>query len=390
MEIKDFRLALIGLCGAYATSAVAIEPASVTSGPVAVIPQLTVQVGHDDNIFSSETGEVDSLITVIKPSVQFIAEQENDAYRLTYALEDGTYQDSSADNYTDHSLVGEAILELNSRNRLDLTASYLKEHEDRGSNDSADLGSPDRYTDKVLSGTYRYGAEDAKGNVEVKASFLDHQFDKVQNAGRDRDNVLVGATFFYRVAPKTSALFEVRQEDIDYDLASSTLDNTERKYLAGAKWDATAKTSGTAKLGYSEKDFDSATHQDQDGISWEVGVRWAPRTYSTFDLNTSQEFEETSGAGDAIDTETLSLAWTHAWNERVSTNAMLSHMNEDYVGNGAGAREDETDTVTLGVNYELQRWLSVNLAYTNTDTESNVAGESYDRNQVMLTLVGSL
>ena len=390
MENKGIRLALIGLCGVYATSALAIEPASVTSGPVAVIPQLSVQFGHNDNLFSDETGETDSLITIIKPSVQFVAEKENDAYRVTYALEDGTYQDSSDDDYTDHSLVGEAILELNSRNRLDLTATYLKEHEDRGSNDSADLGSPDEYTDKMLSGTYRYGAEEAAGNVEVAASYLNHEFDKAANASRDRDNALVGATFFYRVAPKTKALFEVRQENINYDLSSSTLDSTERKYLAGATWDATAKTSGTIKIGYSEKDFDSATHEDQDGFSWEVGVRWSPRTHSTFDLNSSQEFEETSGAGDAIDTQTLSLAWTHGWNDRVSTNSMISRMNEDYVGNGAGAREDNTNTVKLGVNYELQRWLSASLDYTLTDTESNFAGESFDRNQVMLTLMGSL
>jgi hypothetical protein len=390
MEIKKISLAVIGLCGVYATSAVAIEPASISSGPVAVIPQMAVQVGHDDNIFSDESGAVGSLITLLKPSVQLVMEKENDAYRLTYALEEGIYQDSSADNYTDHSLVAEAIMELNSRNRLDLSATYLKEHEDRGTTDSADLGSPDLYTDKAVSGTYRYGAENAAGNVELAASFLNHEFDAQANAGRDRDNTRVGATFFYRVAPKTSALFELRQENIDYDQASSTLDNTERKYLAGVKWDATAKTSGTAKLGYAEKEFDSASREDQDGVSWELGARWSPRTYSTFDLNTSQEFEESSGTGDAIDTTNLNLTWTHGWNDRVSTNAMLGRMNEEYVGNGANGREDETNTVMLGVNYELQRWLSANLAYTNTDTQSNIAGESFDRNKVMLTLTGSL
>lgn len=389
METKDLRLALIGLCGAYATSAVAIEPASITSGPIAVIPQLSVQVGHDDNIFTDETNEQDSLITVIKPSVQFIAEKENDAYRVTYTLEDGTYQDSSPDNYTDHSLVGEAIMELNSRNRLDLTASYIKDHEDRGSNDSGISASPDRYTDKAVSAVYLYGAEGAQGNLELKGSLLDHRFDnfRSKNESRDRQNTLLDATFFYRVAPKTKALFEIRQEDIDYDLATSDLDNTERKYLAGLTWDATAKTTGSAKIGYSEKDFDSASRTDQDGTSWEVGMTWAPQSYSTFGLNASQEFEETSGQGDAIDTESFSVNWNHSWSERVSTLASLSRTDESYLGS---TREDETDSLKLGVNYDLQRWLAVDLSYTYTDTESNEAGESYERNQFMVTLTGSL
>ncbi|MDI3325974.1 outer membrane beta-barrel protein [Pontibacterium granulatum] len=389
METKDLRLALIGLCGAYATSAVAIEPASITSGPIAVIPQLTVQVGHDDNIFTDETNEQDSLITVIKPSVQLVAEKENDAYRVTFELEDGTYQDSSADNYTDHSLVGEAIMELNSRNRLDLTASYIKDHEDRGSNDSGISASPDRYTDKSVAAVYRYGAEGAQGNLELKGSLLDHQFDnfKSKNESRDRQNALLDATFFYRVAPKTKALFEIRHEDIDYDLSTSDLDNTETKYLAGVTWDATAKTSGNAKIGYAEKDFDDASRTDRDGTSWEIGMTWAPQSYSTFGLNASQEFEETSGQGDAIDTESFSVTWNHSWSERVSTNAMLSRTDESYLGS---TREDETDSLKLGVNYDLQRWLAVDLSYTFTDKESNQADESYERNQFMVTLTGSL
>lgn len=386
MEIKDFRLALIGLCGVYATSAVAIEPASVTSGPVAVIPQLSVEVGHDDNILTTKTDTIDTLITIVKPSVQFVAEQENDAYRVTYAVEDGTYHSSSPDNYTDQSLVGEAIMELNGRNRLDVTATLLKEHEDRGSNDAAIQASPDRYTDKKIAATYRYGAADAQGNLELTGSYLNHEFANASNAGRDRDNFLLDGIFFYRVAPKTKALFEVRQEEFDYKLASSTLDNTERKYLAGVTWDATAKTSGSAKLGYSEKDFDS-TKPDQDGVSWEIGVNWSPLTYSTIAINAAQEFEETSGTGDAIDTENFSVSWQHAWNDRVSTNAMVSRLNEEYIG---ATREDDTDTLKLGVNYELQRWLSMGLAYTYTDKESTDADSVYDRNQVMLTLVGSL
>lgn len=389
MEIKDLRLAVVGLCGVYSASAFSIEPASVDVNGIDVIPTLTVQLGHNDNIFSTESNEVSSAITVINPKVQLIAENANDAYRVTYDLKAGTFHDSRADDYVDHTLTGEAILELNSRNRLDLTAGIAKIHEDRGSNNAATGAKPARYTDLSLSGVYRYGAEGAKGNLEVGASYVDHTYDNLGslNAGRERENLKLDTTFYYRVAPKTRALFEIRAEDIDYKLNSSDLDNTEMKYLAGVTWDATAKTSGSAKLGYQSKEYDSATREDQDGASWEVSVRWSPLTYSTFDLATSQEYEEASGNEDGIDTETYSVNWNHSWNNRFSTQAMLSRMDEDYIGLN---RKDETNTLMFGFNYELQRWLSANFAYTHTDKDSDLAGESETKNLFMLTLQGSL
>jgi len=389
METKEMRLVVLGLCGVYTSSALAIEPASISVGAIDVIPQVTLQVAHNDNIFSEETGEIDSLITVVNPSVQLVSQRDNDAYRVTAGLKRGVYANSSSDNYVDQSLSAEAILELNSRNRLNLTAAYEKAHEDRGSNNAATGDKPSRYSDKSLSATYLFGARGAKGNVELYASYLDHQYDNFEalNAGRERDNLRLDATLFYRVAPKTKLLFQARQEEIDYDLSTSVRDNTERKYLVGVAWDATAKTSGSAKFGYSEKDYDSDVREDQDGASWEVNVAWAPRSYSTFDLMTSQEYEEGSGAEDAIDTETLSLAWNHSWNERIGTEAMVSFMVEDYIGL---SREDETNTLKFGVNYDLERWLSLNLAYTHTDRDSDILGESMEQNLFMLTLMGSL
>jgi len=320
------------------------------------------------------------MVTVVSPSVQLVVDRQNDAYRLTYAIEDGTYDHNQAEDYTDHTLTAEAILELNSKHRLNITSQYLREHEDRGSNNSGTGDKPSEYTDKRIEATYRYGAEGAIGNVELTGSYLDHQFNNFKsiNEGRNRENARFGATFYYRVAPKTSGLLELRYEDIDYSLSTSTLDSVETKYLLGVQWDATAKTSGTAKVGYMEKSYDSAVRKDQDGLSWEVSARWSPLTYSVFDISATQEFEEASGNEDAIDSQVLSLSWTHAWNDRFSTNMMLSRMDEEYSGI---SRTDETDTFVLSANYELQRWLSVNLAVTNTDKSSNISTEAYDRQQ---------
>lgn len=394
MEIRNLQLAIIGVCGVYASSAVAIEPASISAGAIDIIPQLTVRLSHNDNIYSEQTNKDSSFITVLNPSVEFVAEKESNAYRVTYDIKHGIYRGASADNYTDHNLSAEAVMDLDARNNFTLTAALAKAHEDRGSTEAGTGAEPSRYTDKSVAGIYQYGAEGAKGNLELTANYLDHRFDNfragtVNNASRDRDNLTVGGTFFYRVAPKTKALLELRQEVIDYVASTSTQDSTERKYLAGVAWDATAKTSGTAKLGYAEKNFDDIGVNDQSGVSWEIAGRWSPKTYSTFDLTASQEYEESSGTGVAVDTQTLGLAWNHAWNQRLSTLASVTHTIEDFV-DAEIPREDNKDELKLGVNYELERWLSMNLDYTYTDADSSDAAEGYTGNIFMLTLKGSL
>jgi len=381
---KRAALATLGLISSL--SANAIDPASVvSSGPIAVVPTIDIEVKHDDNLFITETNTDSSMITILRPSVQFVAERANDAYRVTFGIEDGDYANSSADNYTDYNLTAEAIIELNSRHRIDFNTGYLRGHEARGSTNSTTGDVPSEYTENNIGFVYRYGAEGAIANIELTGSFLDHSYDNFIsiNESRERENTRFGGTFFYRVAPKTSGLFEVRYEDIDYDLATSTLDNIETKYLLGVKWDATAKTSGTAKFGRMEKKYDSPARKGQGGASWEVAARWSPRTYSVFDLSATQEFEEASGNEDAVDSKLLSLSWMHSWNDRFSTTVALSRMDEEYSGI---SREDQTDSVTLAANYEIQRWMGVKLAYTGKERDSDLVGQSYDSKQVMLTL----
>ncbi len=387
MEIKDLRLVVIGLCGAYAGSATAIEPMDFRVGVADVTPQLALQLGHNDNLYSTETDEKSSGILVINPSVKVSAERGDNAFSANYDLKVGFLENSNDDNYTDHALSAEAQLGLDARNSLNLSAGISKIHEDRGSNDSPIGNEPTNAVDLTLAATYLYGAEDAKANLEIKTSYLNHQFDNFPtlNNSRERENITLGGTFFYRVAPKTQALVELRHEDIDY-FRNSDLNSTNQTYLVGVKWDATAKTSGTAKLGYSEKDYDKAAKKDQDRGSWEVTASWAPQSYSSFTLMTSQKFEEATGAEDAVDTTSLSLSWDHSWNDIVSTNVLVSRRDEDYKGE---SRKDTIDNLTLGANYEMRRWLSLDLSYTLTEADSNEAGQSYDKNLVMLSLLGS-
>ena len=376
------------------TSVSALEPVSYTDGPLQVIPQVSAQFGYDDNIFSTETDEVSSTQLIVTPSVEFKAEQGLNEYSVNYQLSNGTYQDSTSDNFTDHELTGRAYFDFNIRNRLELLAGYLDSHEDRGSGLTQGLNAtvndvPIEFHVASGQAAYEYGGQDAKGRIRLVLGVQDREHDNFRalTAERDRKNIISRATFYYRVLPRTSLLFEISHEDIDYDLSTSTLDSDEQKYLVGVQWEATAKTEGTFRIGYSEKNFDSDTRVDDDGISWELGMRWSPRSYSVVDIATSKEAEETDSVGNFIDRTRLNVQWTHAWSDLWRSRVFYDFTDDEFISDD---RDDELTSFGFGVDYEMRRWLNFGLDYIYSERDSNDAGLDFEKNTIFITVQGSL
>lgn len=347
---------------------------------------------YNDNIFSTNGNETESWITSLLPTARIEARPGLDRYYLEYAGDIGWYENSSTDDYDDHRLTASMHRDLNSRNRLDLTAEAIKEHDERGTGRTDGAGgvgnqAPDEYHTLGLRGVYGFGAMSAKGRFDFEGGYLSKEYDNNRAATnvRDRDNLDLGVTFYYRLQPKTSLLLQAKNTRLDYDTAN-TLDSDERRLLAGLTWDATAKTTGMAKFGYLNKEFDSAARSDFEGFSWEVGVRWMPRTYSYFDLNTSRMTEETDGTGDYILSETHRLSWTHDWSYRFSTNVGVSYADKEY---GASNRQDDEYSAGVSGTYLIQRWLSLKAGYDYTERDSNQNANDYDRNRFFLNLTAA-
>lgn len=369
---------------AGSSSALAIEAASMNLGGMKFTPTLQLSERYDDNFRESGDDAESSWITAINPTFELAAQDRLNIYKLTYSFNSEIFHSSQDDNNTDHHLDLDSHMEFSARSRLDLNAGYDKIENVA---DTEVAGVNDKFHTYNIGGTYGYGAKSATMQFDLSANqeWLRYDNEGGINDDLDRDTTTLGVTAYYRLAPKTRALFEVRYNDYDYKLATSTLDSDSMAYLVGVTWDATAKTSGTAKIGYEDKEFDSATREDTNGSMWEVGVTWKPRSYSAFSLQTSRGLDEGSeGAEDYIETTRTSLNWNHQWSDRMSTDVNYTFTDEEYETN----REDETDAFGVGVNYELRRWLSVGAGYKYKEVDSTVASESYDRNlyQVKLTM----
>jgi hypothetical protein len=367
------------------------QEVGIDLGAFELVPTLTATAGFDDNVALSNDEEIDSWFSVVTPKFALVNNFGLNSLRLGYQLSRGDFFSSSADNYTDHLLFASLDYELNSRHRIKSSIDYEDGHDDRGTvysvGEGTELDSPDEYKETNVDFTYSYGALSAQARVDFDLSYtdLDYKIDTDEYKAYDRTKSEVGGTLYYNVGAATDLLFETSVTDIDYAFTAesvSTLDSLETEYLVGAQWQSTASTSGYAKIGYQKRDFDSATRDDYDGLTWNVGVVWEPLERATFILDTQNQTRETNGEGNFIRRQDISLKWRHQWLQRLRTEAGFALGKDEYEGSG---RTDDNTDIELAVIYQFRRWLTFNLGYTYSERDSTSESINYDRNIYQLS-----
>lgn len=386
---KKLHISLLALAVSAASSSVlALEAASVKlADGLEFTPTLKVSESYDDNFREVEANEESSWITTIAPTFTLGAEGRKSAYKLSYTAVSDTFHSSHKDNNTDHHLTADAGFEFDARNRLKLAAGYHDIEETASLDQNVEN---DMYNTKNVGGVYTFGAESARAQIDFGANYEELRYTNSNhlNADKERDTTALRSTFYYRIAPKTKALLEGRWTDYDYVNPEGRDDNSENiGLLAGLTWEATAKTTGTAKFGREKKDFDDSSIGEKSTGMWEVGATWQPRTYSRFGLNTRRGFDEGDSGADVIKTKTTTLSWSHDWAERLTSDVSYTRRDQEYQGI---EREDKADIFAIGLTYEMRRWLDVGIGYKYAENDSDAINESYERNIYALTLNASL
>jgi hypothetical protein len=366
-------------------------PGFVQLGPIVAYPGLDLQVGYNDNLYLRPANVVGSSLSVISPYLRLEYRRGGDVYDLIYRSEFTRYHDAPADSSANHMLQANAKIVFDARHDMRLRAELRSGSDPRGSTDRAISSEPDAWRQTSLFGMYGYGAAGNPGRLEFDGSWTARSYsnNRATTAAADRASTDLGATFFWRIAPKTRVLLQARRALIDYDQDGSTFTSTETRYLVGAQWEATVQTTGYAKFGWMDKTFENGGSRTQSGASWDLGVRWSPLSYSVLDVSALRTFVESTGLGDTIISSRTNAAWTHAWNSRLNHNLYWSRINDDFVGGGA-TRLDESTTLGLKFNYQFQRWLKLGAEIAHTERDSNDAIFRYRRNLLLFTVGGTL
>ena len=373
--------------GASPTGGIALKLMDVL---ITAYPSVRLEVQHNDNLYSTPNNNTADRILVLTPALRLEARQGANTFSLRMSSAIGEYQNNKADNYTNTNVNALADLDLSTRLRARLMADYIDGVDPRGSNNNPISATPDHYRQTGARGVFSYGAQGAPGRLDLELGELRRNYlnNRATTTASDHVTDDLGATFYWRIGPKTSLLFQGKHTKVNYSDPSSTLDSVENALLAGATWEATAKTTGTFRIGVVKKDFEASTRDNSTTVTWAGSVRWSPRTYSHVDLGLNRSpAETTGGVGNYIDRTTTAARWTHDWTSRFTTDASATYTNEAYQGVD---RTDKTQAYALRANYKMRRWLSFGADYAHTFRNSNDNNFDYKRNVFMLFLNATL
>lgn len=377
-----------------------------------ITPIFNFKQRYDTNVLSAESDEINSWLTIFQPSVKLtkeFGEFGKNNFELDWIFTHGAYHASPNDSYNDHELTGKLNYEINLRHRLMFQAGYIDVHEERGSRFSIGIGNqliePDRY-DEIFGGVqYTFGAPTADMRLELELGFLDNNYRSVSelnvitneitdiNATRDRTTAKYGGTFYYKIGAATDLTLEAWNSAINYDytaVASEELSSVESQVLFGAQWEATALTTGFAKIGYKEKDFKLSTRNSFYAVEWQAEVLWEPKTYSKVTFSTGRTTEETNGEGfffddqfeglaDVIEGTLNSIEWKHEWQDRLSSKITYAVYKDIYKSSTGTVRIDHNTGISATLYYDMNYWLSFSLDYTFNERESTREFLIYDR-----------
>lgn len=374
------------------------KPMSFAVGPFDFSPMLEVSETYNDNIFFNNGNRKDSMLTQVQLGLQLELKNGPSHYDLQYGFRSWTWHSSSADDYLDQFVAIKTHTEFTNRNKLDFKVNYIDSHNLRGTFYTApglpfsQLAKPDTFHEYNAELKYRYGAVGAEGNLELITGFNDLTYDTRPEVTHtyDKTRVYLIPGFYYRIMPKTELLAQVEADWYLYKYQTTPVNYSYnlQRYLVGVKWDATAKTSGTLRIGYMTQQFDSGA-PGKSGISGDIGMTWAPLTYSRFHLNFSRNIVPTIGYGTSATVNTVSAGWTHNWNSKLSTHLDGGYTN--MVNQNVATPAVNSNQVTnnyyyanVGVDYAIQDWISVGLDYKFNNLSSSYNVQNYDQNRVML------
>lgn len=385
------------------------DPIGVPLGGFLLFPSLAVTGEYNSNIFSTDSNEVDDFIFHIQPTLDLVSQWNRHAARMFFTGDFAFFTDNSSEDYQDYStgisgrydIAGDAT-------RQDTFVrggfTFRRAHEERGSPDDLFGDEPTLY--RVWSPTlgvfnrWNRVAVSVDGTVnridfdDIKRprGLVGPVFGSLNNDDRDRYEYIVAAQTSYQIQPEYDAYVRFTYNNRDYDNRFDDF-GFERssdgfEIVGGVKLDLTGLLFADVFAGYRTQDYDDSRLKTIDGPTFGLGVTWNATQLTTARLNVLRTVEETTLTGSSgYFATSLQGTVDHELLRNLILSANAGYQQNDYEGI---SREDDIFRAGVSGRYLLNRNFYLSLGYRYEMRDSNVAGQDYDRNTVLLRLQGQL
>lgn len=349
---------------------------------------LTAGIGYDDNVFRTENNTRSDSFWILQPRVYLNGLAGKHSYVLGYEGDYADYFDYSSEDFDDHRIFADGVVDISRKLDLKLGAQYWWSHDPRGSlgNRIFVPGDLDTWEEYVVDGSLVIGREITRAQIIPSLAFSGRTYTNNNQGIRDYNRQDYGLRGRWRFTPRLYGLADVGYAVIDHTDPSNLLDRSETEFLVGVGWLATAKTSGEAMFGILNRDFDNPLYGSTNSPTWDIRIHWDPKPYSKVTVFAQRLSEENAGGVGSFLADTYGVLWNHAFSERLMLDTGLDYTVAKY----DSPREDDYYGFDIRLTYGLTRWLDVSGIYRYLGRRSNVPGIDYDDQTVVLEFTAGL
>ena len=381
---------------------------NIKFGNLSIVPGFTLQGIHDDNIYlgngkdSAGLAEkkVSDWITHAKPSLLLNYLMPERGYvNLGYQGDFAFYDENDSNNWK--SQMGNFEVNYLAPGGLifGINELYTRAEDPFGGADQYNVGRiSKRWTNDVKT-KLGYAITSNFRSILYYNNFK-QQYNDIQDYTQDYTENEYGIGVETRFLPKTWGFLRYYYGQRKYNTLApgETTDefNTDLKWnkvSAGLTWDPEAKLSGELNVGYQWLTYD---HERTDtGILRENKNTWVAATSiffkatetTTLAMTLSRAIRNTASDTNEqfIDTG-IGITLQQKLFTKFLLNAGLNYSKNEYnlpVGN---ERSDNNYKGNIGLDYNIQEWLSVGVAYNYNRKDSNIEASEFVDNQFMASL----
>jgi hypothetical protein len=386
-ENGGVRVACIGLIVMVLLGVPGEIYGDVRLGPLSVTPYVNVSGTFTDNVFLTKSNKESDFYYSVLPGVKVRARPiGRHNFYLDYDVDISQFNEHTGADNVVQSL--DAGLDLNLPRKFEIKLGNKFTY-------GADL--PDSEGDE----TSQYYNNVAR--IEASYAFLDrfgiglryaHEFKDYERSRDEIDNFdtnTVGGMFRFRILRGTSALLEYTYSITDYrrDARARDENNYSHRINSGITWDITAKTRGTVRGGYVEKNY-YALNREENAVFASANISHELTDHIILSITGIRNIFDTSNADDNIQFSTsyvssqIAARLKHTY-RKFTTNIGGGYIHDRYLHDDLRVgrkRKDDVWRGSLGIDYQMQRWIKLGVQYRYRTLNSNFDTEEYDENLV--------
>lgn len=369
-------------------------------------PFLLLEEIYTDNLFATGTDKKETFVTTIAPGIWFaspanrekllsidtattspgglnLSRIKSEATRryqsyFLYSPEFVIYSDLSKHNHVNHRAEGLLQYNLDSGLSFDLMDLFNDKEEIAGNGIANTLY---QFQENLLDFITTYDTHSEKLKLQFTYSNFNLDYEDAVVTYRNRNDNTFGFSVFYEFWPRISLFGEYDRSIINYDTGTIN-DSIENRYFAGVNWNITAKSKGTFKLGYMDKNFELAAVEDQSDFSIELQALHQLTQKRAVRVNGYRKFNESDLANASSFLSTgIDIGLTQRFTEKWSGTLNASYEQKDYNGFD---RDDDLYGLGTAVRFKPRKWLIFDLGYQYYNNDSNINSLDYRVNEIFL------